>query len=284
MLGKLQSRVTEGTFGQWMRPAADQKLAGAGDPAASGSGGGQPAGERKQWTRKDLPAGFIGANLEGRRNPVVAGMPDLGGANQVAAADVAQAQAVGIVNLGLGEGGAGRRAASKEGVDVMVVAAITSKIGRAPKSKEPQVQSTITLRVVDVMRNEVLWTSKPVSSTAAEKEQPAADGQATTPAFARGLLRELFDYMDAELALTDMPKLTPEVVRDRGATLAAAQYVNPLPVLLELRYYEFRKLLTPEENSGFFSKIVGPDEGPRLATGPLEQRKEVVQRWLGRAQ
>ena len=94
----------------------------------------------------------------------------------------------------------------------------------------------------------------------------------------------LFDYMDGNLALTDMPPLTADVVRERGATLAAAQYVNPLPVLLELRYYEFRKLLTGEENSGFFTKIVGPEEGPRLATGPVEQRKEIVQRWLGRAE
>lgn len=286
MLGKLQTRVGEGTFGQWMRPAApgDAQMAAADQPGSTGAGANQPGG-RKQWTRKDLPAGFIGANLEGKRGPVVAGMPDLGGAAQVAAADVAQAQAVGIVNLGLGEGaGAGRRAANKEGVDVMIVAAISAKIARTKKNLEGQIQSTITLRVVDVMRNETLWTSKPVSSTAAEKEQPAADGQTVTPAFARGLLRELFDFLDAELALVDMPKLTVEVVRERGTTLAAAQYVNPLPVLLELRYYEFRKLLTPEEDSGFFAKIVGPDEGPRLATGPIEQRKEVVQRWLGRAE
>jgi len=212
----------------------------------------------------------------------VAGLPEIGGA-QVGPADVAQAQSVGIVNLGLGEVGPGRRNAVKEGVDVMIVVGITAKIARV-RAKEAQVQSTITLRVIDTMRNETLWTSKPVSSTAAAKEQPAADGQVQTPAFARGLLRELFDFMDENLALVDMPTLTAEVVRERGATLAGAQYVNPLPTLLELRYYEFKKLLKPEENSAFFTKIVGADEGPRLAMGPIEQRKEVVQRWLGRAE
>jgi hypothetical protein len=91
----------------------------------------------------------------------------------------------------------------------------------------------------------------------------------------------LFDFVDDQLAVKEMPELTPEVVRQRGEALAEGQYSNPLPVLLELRYYEFKKLLKPEEISAFFAKIVGADEGPRLATGPIEQRKEVVQRWIG---
>jgi hypothetical protein len=271
MLSKLQARVNEGTFGKWVSKAPAQLAGGDQQPGASGSP--QAAAPR---------AAFAAENLEGRRGAkgmAVVGLPDVGGGQQ---ADVAQAQAAGIVNLGMGEVGAGRRNATKEGVDVMIVAAVAAKIARVRGNA--QVQSTLTLRVIDVVRNETLWSSKPVNSTAAEKEQPA-EGQATqAPAFARGVLRELFDFMEENLALVDMPKLTPEVVRERGASLAAAQYVNPLPTLLELRYYEFNKLLKPEENSALFAKIVGADEGPRLATGPIEQRKEIVQRWLGGAQ
>jgi hypothetical protein len=269
MLSKLQSRVNEGSFGKWMRQGPAQLA--AGDPAQAGSQGGVAPRNA-----------FAAENLEGRRvggggaMPVV-GLPDVGGGQM---ADVAQAQAAGIVNLGMGEVGAGRRNASKESVDVMIIAAVTAKIVRVRGNA--QVQSTLTLRVIDVLRNETLWTSKPLSSSGAEKDQAAAEGPTTqAPPFARGLLRELFDYMDENLALVDMPPLTPEVVRERGASLAAAQYVNPLPTLLELRYYEFKKLLKPEEISTLFAKIVGADEGPRLATGPIEQRKEIVQRWLG---
>ena len=308
MLGKLESRVGEGMFGRWMRPApraevADQPGAdGAAAAAAPGHQAARPAGGpgfRRVFNRKDLPAGFAAANLEGRRGAgggggggggmAPAALPQLGG-QEATADDMARARTLGIINLGInnagggGAGGAARRAAEKEGVDAMIIAAITAKIGRVRGKQEPQVQSTVTLRAVDVMRSETIWTSKPLSSTAAgPQEQQAAEGQQQTgtPTFARGLLRELFDFVDEQLAVKEMPPLTADVVRQRAAALAEVQYANPLPVLLELRYYEFKKLLTSEELSGFYAKIVGPDEGPRLATGPIEQRKEVVQRWLG---
>jgi hypothetical protein len=252
-----------------------------------------------RFNRKDLPVGFAAANLEGRQRAggggggmTPAGLPDVGG-EAVTPEAIAQAQMLGIINLGVGGGGgaggagaaaAGRKVAQKEGVDVMLVAAVAAKIGRVRGKAEPQVQSTVILKAVDVMRNETIWTSKSLSSTAATPQEPqAADQQQqnTTPTFVRGLLRELFDFVDEQLAVKEMPPLTPDVVRERGAALAEGEYNNPLPVLLELRYYEFKKLLKPEEISGFFAKIVGAEEGPRLATGPIEQRKEIVRRWLG---
>lgn len=317
MLGRLESRIAEGMFGEFNRPAPQQAVAAADQPAGvqGPEGMGAEANEPAAVPQAPRPApqmqrrrgggtGIIAANLEGVRRRAAAGpamadpagLPELGG-QSATPEDIAQAQALGIVNLGINDGGGGggagaganRRATQKaqqENLDVLIVAAIATKIARVRGKPEPQVESSVTLRAVDVMRNETIWTAKPLSSAGATPEQQQqAEGQAQqgTPLFARGLMRELFDFIDEQLALVDVPALPAEAVRQRAETLASSQYSNPLPVLLELRYYEYKKLLTPEDISGYFAKIVGEDQGPTLATGPMEQRKEIVQRWLGRA-
>jgi hypothetical protein len=77
-----------------------------------------------------------------------------------------------------------------------------------------------------------------------------------------------------------MPAITAEVANKRAGWLADQEYSNPLAALLELRYYQWKQLLTPEETAGFYAKILGDQNGPKLATGSDRERLSVVGRLL----
>jgi hypothetical protein len=89
-------------------------------------------------------------------------------------------------------------------------------------------------------------------------------------------------YAQSNLKLTEMPAITAEVAQKRAEWLSQDEYSNPLPALLELRYYQWKQLLTPEETAGFFTKILGDSNGPKLATGSDQERLTVVGRMLPR--
>jgi len=161
----------------------------------------------------------------------------------------------------------------------MLVVSISVKSGRI-YAGQTKTTTSLSVRIVDVQKGEPAWTSKSISATTGGEATGGQEQEGEEGGPARPLLTEVLDYIDKQIALQDMPAYTAEEARRRGVSLVAAQYANPLPALMELRYYQYKKLLTAEEIAGFYAKIVGAEEGPRLATGPEEQRQEIVQRWL----
>ncbi len=167
---------------------------------------------------------------------------------------------------------AAARTALKDGLDVILVVSIAMKPGKL-RDGVLQATSNCTLRVHDVLKDKTIWSSKP----AASGDKPDSK---IAQAAAEQLLKETTEFLEETMKLTEMPQLTPEVVRSRAEALATPPFPNPLLPLMELRYYEYKKLLKPAEVSAFYAKIAGPDDGPRLATGPEEERLKIVQRWL----
>jgi hypothetical protein len=178
--------------------------------------------------------------------------------------------------------------AAKEGLDVLVLGLTTSKpaVARAPE------QSLISLRLLDVATHKALWESRPLSDMKVQAaKQQASGSKASGKKVAKGkdlgdpagdLVDELLHYAQTNLKLADMPAITAEVAHKRADWLAEQGDSNPLPVLLELRYYQWKQLLTPEETAGFFAKILGDENGPKLANGSDQERLTAVARLLPR--
>jgi hypothetical protein len=59
-----------------------------------------------------------------------------------------------------------------------------------------------------------------------------------------------------------------------------ARAQSALLLLVELRYYQVKHLLTVEESTKEQDALLGPGKGRLLATGPPAKRREVVQAWL----
>ena len=176
----------------------------------------------------------------------------------------------GILNFDMMEATKAKVAAAERGLDVLLVGIITCKPiqvrGRVRR------QSTLIMEIVDVGKDEVLWTSEPVTGVGGD-DSLAMDSRNET---CHTMVDTILEYFDGRLILTAMPALKPEIVKRRAEALASAENADPLPALAELRYYELKKLLTPQQLSGYFAKLVGAEDGPQLATGLETARREVL--------
>ena len=167
-----------------------------------------------------------------------------------------------------------RPSALKEGVDVLLVAQISGKASRSGKMP----QTSMVLRITDVDRDKQLWESKPLASS-------RVAGALRTNKKRGDPLSELNDELMKEvekLHLAEMPNISSEAAGGRAKKLVAKKRENPLPVLAELRYYESKKLLTSEQLAELYTKLIGKEDGPRLATGTEQQRNEIVRQWLSK--
>ncbi len=69
-------------------------------------------------------------------------------------------------------------------------------------------------------------------------------------------------------------------IQDRARSLISRRYENPLPALTELRYYAWKRLITPDQLAACYRRIVGDANGSILATGSEEERLRVIEQWL----
>jgi len=94
------------------------------------------------------------------------------------------------------------------------------------------------------------------------------------------MIAQVMQRVDSQCSLVDMPPISRSAALRRAESLVSTAAERPLPALLELRYYQWKKLLAAEEVSGFYQQILGPQDGARLAEGSPQQRLQVIQRWL----
>jgi hypothetical protein len=257
LVQRLEGQVADGDYGDW-----------------SGLTGGAKDGS--------LPAGAAAPAAVAAPGPA-AGLPAPGAAGgSIAAVGPA------ISMLGSADAEKALQLAAKEGLDVVVLGLTTIKpaVARAPE------QSSITLRLLDVATHKMLWDSRPLSDTKVHSAKQQASGakaagkkaaKSKDPGDPAGdLLDELLHYAQTNLKLIEMPAITAEVANKRAGWLADQEYSNPLPALLELRYYQWKQLLTAEETAGVYAKILGDQDGPKLAKGSDRERLTVVGRLLSK--
>jgi len=123
-----------------------------------------------------------------------------------------------------------------------------------------------------------LWTSRPLNSYRVEGARKAGEKKGTDPT--GKFVKDATRYIDRYLQLIDMPKISHDAAVRRATALSAKPQKNPLPSLMELRYYQWKKILTDEEFAEHVAKLVGPDKARQLATGSEAERLKVVKSWL----
>jgi hypothetical protein len=134
-------------------------------------------------------------------------------------------------------------------------------------------QTSLRLRVVDLNGKQPIWSS----TTLTDKQLTAASdgGEEVVNAFAG----ELATFIDENMALKPMPTLTPQQAARRAASLAAASSENPWPALVELQYYFDSKLLSDDEATDAFGKVLGAARGRAWVKGNATIRRELLSNW-----
>ena len=198
------------------------------------------------------------------------------------AKDKAKERWPGVVSLSEIEATAARKRALEEGLDVLFVVQVTPKTSRTNPTL-----SVMTPYLKDVATGKPLWSSNRVLNSRLVETARKKGSDPLADAF-----EEAMTFVDEKVRLVEVPKITREsVVRHAEALVkefAEAKEKpdgqqkprDPLPLLMELRYYQSKDLLTAEEVSGLYAKVVGADDGPALATGAEAERRKIIRKWL----
>ncbi len=165
-----------------------------------------------------------------------------------------------------------REAAQRENLDFVLVATLSTKAIRNGPT-----QSVLAIRVMDMSKDGDGWGPKPVNHVQVMVAQQAP-GKEEEPAAA--LIRTVLTYIGRQYRLVEMPEFSHEAAQQRAAALSLSRPANPLSAILELRYYQWKKLLTDQEFAERAAEIAGAEDGQRLATGTEVERKQVVDRWI----
>jgi hypothetical protein len=176
----------------------------------------------------------------------------------------------GIVLFNAASAKEARQRAEKDKLDLLLVVEVSAK----PTSKGRQ--AVLALRLQEMAKGTELWHSKPINSVQVMLAKEGGKGGDPV----KDLIDELMKFVDEKLQLAEMPPISREAAQRRAASLVGQKPEYPLPTLMELRYYQRNKLLTPEELTAHYGALLGQDEGARLAGGSEADRLKVVARWL----
>jgi hypothetical protein len=186
----------------------------------------------------------------------------------------------GVVVLTETDGNKARDAAAAEGIDVALVVDVSAK----KSARADQVLTVAELSYRDMVADRSLWGyDKKLNENIVEAERkrgrdPLADA-----------VGDAVKSLDEKIRLEDFPAIKPETARNRADNLVkqATEPGKPmtaegkLPILFELRFYAWKKLLTDEQLQTFYGKLLGnPDEGKKLAAGAPAERRTVVNAML----
>lgn len=238
----LEARVAEGAFGHWLSNDLQR-------PAADAPAGPPPFQGQEHF--EEMAPGHVPEHVPANSGPPVRGML----ATHVATLDDA------------------KRWAEEQELDVLLTISVALHTGslRGPP------QTNLVVKVHDVARNQELWSSRPLNS---RRVEAALAGARAGENPAQEFLEDLLKFVDENLHLAEMPELDPAVVARRAQALAARKHANPLPALVELRYYASKGLLDETALREHYKAILGPRDAAELTEGDLEQRRQVVEALL----
>jgi hypothetical protein len=204
---------------------------------------------------------------------------------------VAEQAPRGLVILGKGDRKKLLAAAAKAEVDVLLIAEMTTKNTR---STDPAIQWV----VVDVAtKKNVGRESEPVplpdggGSSYGGSFGNSSGGDATTIAANDAAARrkntaQWLKATEEALEFKDVPDLTGEKVADKvlkqaAKMVGAGGQENPLPVLLELRYYQVIGALKPEDALPLVQKLLKDEaRATTFVSGTAEERKSLLENWI----
>jgi dienelactone hydrolase len=157
--------------------------------------------------------------------------------------------------------------ARSQGADVLMALVLTES--QSGKSKPA---TTLVVQVYDVDTGDKLWESKPVSNTkifAARKQ-----GKDLAADFAGLVLA----FIDDEVVLRDVPKLSDEAVSERLEAISSAEKDDALTALIELRYFQLTKRITDTDAQARLAKILGDEDAKRLVSPDEQDRRASIEK------
>ena len=113
-------------------------------------------------------------------------------------------------------------------------------------------RTTLTVKIVDVDVAQPPWTSESLSTS-----QVAIGAKSgTDPRLV--FVQNVKNKIASDYSLAEMPVLAKELVKQRIADIGRSTADNPLPLLAELRYYQFKKLAEPSDLDPVYDHLLGP--------------------------
>lgn len=170
--------------------------------------------------------------------------------------------------------------AKNAGIDLLFHFDVILKMNRAEK-----LQNVSRCRFVQVDNAKSLAISKAMDNI--EVAQLAATGRTTSARdYVRDQMSGVWALVNRHARVVELPALTGEIAKHRIATLITTgdtQKLRTLRTLAEIRYYQFKELISPEEVETAFN-IVGGDEALILLYGAPDERLAMARTWAVEAQ
>ena len=160
--------------------------------------------------------------------------------------------------------------AEQKGVDVVVVAAVSFKVTGINRN----IDASLAVRIMDVATQKRLWSSPTLHSNAVK----AAMRRGQDPG--GELVSDFTEYLEKNFRFQEKPAIDKEEARRRAEALAREEPMNPLPALMEIRYYQHHELLTPIQAELFYQRLIGFDDAEAMATGNGQQRTRIIERFV----
>ena len=130
-------------------------------------------------------------------------------------------------------------------------------------------RTTLAVNIVHVDVAQPPWTSESLSaSQVASGANSGADLRTDSPDVEEQDCERLRAYRNAGLIARNGETAHPDI----GALNAD----NPLPLLAELRYYQFKKLAEPSDLDPVYDRLLGPG-GAKMLEGNAAERRQAVE-------
>lgn len=176
----------------------------------------------------------------------------------------------GIVNLGSGSRKEMIEKARKSNLDFLIHFEVNLK-----SRPDKPVQNASRCRLLNVATGKSIGLSKLMDSN--EEKKLAGSGTGGRD-YVGEKIENLLATIDSEAKVTDLPKLAPAVARRRLGGLLGNSEQRSLRTLAEIRVYEMRKLLTPDQVEMAF-EIVGGADSLLFLYGSAEERAALARAW-----
>lgn len=274
LVSGIESRVKKGAFGKPLETAskAPAVAAGAaagfaGAPGFPGAPGGPPMG---MVPPGGAPGGFPpGMAPPGGAFPgMMPGAPGAGGAGVGAKGNQL---AIGLTMVGEGSQRELIDRAKKEGVDILFIVAVEVR------AAGDTVINKTKINVYSMAKKEVAFGGNTLTNTTVEKAREEKRGEDPVDAE----MNRLFAFVDEQYQAQALPETaTADKLDKYVAKLAEAKVEDPLPTLVELRFYYDRKLITTERLTQIAQAVAGGEAGSAVGAGNVELILTALEKWL----
>jgi hypothetical protein len=197
----------------------------------------------------------------------------IGPAPVIPSSDLLPMWAPGMEFVGEGRSAEMIAKAKENGIDFLLhFEVIAKRYGRST-----DVQTICRCQLVNVSNGKLLIMSKAMDNV--EAMQLTRAGRGNNDEYVREQIAALWGMVDQHMLITELPPVTADIAKKRVAMLVAAPARDKLQSLAEVRMFESRGLLTPDEVVAVFD-IIGGDDAIQLLYAPIEERRQIVRSWV----